>query len=195
MPLRTRIFILVTLVVLIVLGVSLVLVVKFSNKPAASVPVSSPSSDFNQSNVVIPGTPATVIPQNLTVKPSDSAAVTENTVRQLAKIFVERFNTYSSDNMFQNIRDVQAMVTDDYWKKIGLPLTRPINPPTTFVALTTKVMAITSSNVQASMALVVLKAQKTSTSGALTSISNANYSVSLVKSGSDWLITSQVESK
>ncbi len=195
MPLRTRIFILVTLVVLIVLGVSLVLVVKFSNKPAASVPVSQPSPSFNQSNFVIPGTPATVIPQNVTVKPSDSAAVTENTVRQLAKIFVERFNTYSSDNMFQNIRDVQAMVTDDYWKKIGLPLTRPINPPTTFVALTTKVMAITSSNVQASMALVVLKAQKTSTSGALTSISNANYSVSLVKSGSDWLITSQVESK
>ncbi len=195
MPLRTRIFILVTIVVLIVLGVSLLLIVKFGKKPAVSVPVSNQSTNFNQGNVVIPGTPATVIPQNLVVKPSDSAAVTENTVRQLAKIFVERFNTYSSDDIYQNIRDVQVMVTDEYWKKIGAPLSRTVTPPPVFVALTTKVMAITSSEVQASSATVLLKAQKISTNGALTSISNADYNVSLVKSGSNWLIANQTESK
>ena len=195
MPLRTRIFILVTLIVLIVLGVSLLLVVKIGKKPTVTSPVNKSSAGFNQGNVVIPGTSATIIPQNVVVAPATSDEVTENTVRQLAKIFVERFNTYSSDGIYQNIRDVQTMVTDDYWKKISLPLTRSLTPPATFVALTTKVMAITSSNVQSTMALVILRAQKTGTNGAVSSDSYANYNVSLVKSGSHWLIANQVESK
>ncbi len=195
MPLRTRIFILITLVVLVVLGISLLLVVKSSNKPATTPPGNKSSAGLNQGNVIIPGSPATVIPPNVVVMPVDSAAVTENTVRQLAKIFVERFNTYSSDNIYQNIRDVQAIAADDYWKKISLPLSHPTLPPAAFVALTTRVIAITSSNVQNTMALVILKAKKSSTNGAVSTESYVDYNVSLVKFGERWLVANQVENR
>lgn len=195
MTLRTRIFILITLIVLVILGISLLLVVKFKNNPTVTPPVIESPVVQVQSNVVLPSTPATVIPQNITVAPIDSADVTENTVRQLAKIFVERFNTYSSDNMYQNIRDVEVLVTSDYWKKISLPLSRPASPPATFVALTTKVLAIPSSNVLSTVASVTLKAQKTNTNGDKTVSSYADYTVSLVKSGSNWLVVSQTEKK
>lgn len=193
MTLRTRIFLLITLIVLVVLGVSLLLVVKFKKNTAAPVPGEKPFTNLNQGNV--PGTPATVIPQNIKVAPVSSAAATENTVRQLAKIFVERFNTYSSDNMYQNIRDVEALVADDYWKKISLPLSKPASAPAAFVSLTTKVLAVSSSNVQSTMATVVLKAQKISTSGAASNVGYADYTVSLVKSGSSWLVANETENK
>ena len=194
MSLRSRIFVLITVVVSVVLVISLLLVVKIRKNPAAVAPAETTNS-LGGSNPVFNGTTATVIPNNVVVKPIDSAASEDNTVRQLAKIFVERFNTYSSDDIYRNIRDVENMVTAEYWKKISLPLTRPINPPATFVALTTKVLAITSSNVLSGQALVVLKAEKSSTSGAATTDSYADFSVSLVKSDGSWLINSQVENK
>lgn len=194
MPLRTRIFILVTIVVLFVLGVSIFLIVESRYKPSAPAVV-SPTSSGPATNAVNPGTEATVIPQNVTVMPATSGEVTETTVRQLAKIFVERFNTYSSDTMYQNIRDVQTIVSDDYWKKISLPLTRPSNPPAAFVALTTRVLAITSSEVKDYTATVVLKAQKDSTNGATTATTYSDFTVLLSKSGTRWLVSDQSEKK
>ncbi|MEK7625039.1 MAG: hypothetical protein AAB467_01665 [Patescibacteria group bacterium] len=195
LTLRTRIFILITFVVLFILGISLLLVVKIKDKPAANAPSGNLPEASQQNNLPTPGTTATVIPQNVTVAPLDASDVTENTIRQLARIFVERFNTYSSDNMYQNIRDVETLVAADYWKKISAPLSRPSAPPAQFVSLTTKVLAISSSNVQTTMATVVLKAQKSSVSGATSAVGYADYAVSLVKVGSDWLVLNEVENK
>lgn len=197
MPFRTRIFIVISILVFGILGVSLLLLSNRDNN-SSTIANNDPFGSAgvieknNFDEAVLAGVEPTVIPQGLSVKPQTSAEAEKNGVSQLAKIFVERYNTYSSENSYQNIRDVKNFVTESYWSKISSPLSVSTKSDT-FVAATTEVVSLMETEMDSGSATVTLKAKKINERSGNTSSSYVDYVVSLIKDGDNWFISSQTE--
>lgn len=193
MSLRTRIFIVVSLGVMIILAIGIMLLIQGRNKKIAATPTASNAATTqNQTSAVVPvGTEPTVIPSGTQVKPATTLEAEQNAVRQWARIFVEKYYTYSSDSNFGNIRDVQSMVTKSFWQKISAPMMAHI-PVNTFISATIQNTGIIQSNLKDNTASVEIKASRISQQGGKTSTSNVDYIVSFIKIGSDWLINDSV---
>src|SRR3989338_2892056 len=121
MTLRSRIFVVLSFVVFVILAVS-ILIMALSKKPSEGQPSGGESnrvlnffSRRNQENASQIG----VVPSSTAARPRTRAPsaeeVAENAVKQLAKIFIERYGTYSTDNNFDNIREVESLATEDLW--------------------------------------------------------------------------------
>jgi hypothetical protein len=124
MSLRARIFIIFSVIVLLILSVSIFLVVKNRNGGGANAPVTIPDSgnkNTNNSSGSVGGA-GTVVPKGLPVKPLSSLEVEQNGVEQLAKIFIERYGTYSTDNEFENIKEVESLATKSLGQKLAWEL-------------------------------------------------------------------------
>lgn len=149
---------------------------------------------IDQSNIdtaIKVGIEPTAIPQTAEVKPPTAAQQEDIVVKNLAKVFVERYHTYSSENNYENIRDVQALVTPSFWSKISVPLNSPPPAPNSFVSLTTKVVSIISVDVDKSTASVEIKVKKVSVADNKTSTGYGEYTVMLAKVGSSWLVSGE----
>jgi hypothetical protein len=197
MPLRTRLFIIISIVALLILGISVFLLIAGKK---SSAPVNQPSnagSDGNlpTNNTVPGGVQPTIIPNGVPIKPATTAEIEKNAAKQLAKIFVERFNTYSSDNAYQNIRDVQALVTNSFWKTLSARLSLPPASVGTFVGATTEVIVANVGVFNTSTASVAIKTRRTTTQNNGTTVSYQDIIVSLTKSNGAWLVDSQTVSK
>ena len=192
MPLRTRIFIMVGAGILVI-GLISAFIIWRVKKPAAPVQTVAPTTAIDQSNFdkVKVGTEPTVVPKNAEITKPTAVQLEDITVRNLAKIFVERYHTYSSENNYQNIKDIQSIVTRTYWNKISVPLSSKTSP-TNFVALTTKVVSIMSVDVNKDTASVVIKVSRVSTANGNTTLSYGESDVSLVKNDGTWLVSAEV---
>lgn len=194
MPLRTRLFIIISIFVLLVLGISIVLYIssKKNTSGTATSPTTNtsyPSAQYNP-NVTTP----TIIPSNVTVKPPTGAAAEENTVKQIAKVFVERYNTYSSDASYQNIRDVQSLVTEGYWKKLGAKLNTPaVNSG--YVASISEVIVADVTVLKDGAASVTIKTRRSLTSKGTTTTDYQTLVITLAKESGEWLVDSQTVGK
>jgi len=193
LSLRARIFIIVSLVVLVILGISVFLVIK-SKKNAADGGVTTipgnnnviDSTNFNYNPNIQTPIVGGQIPQGATVKPATSLEVEQNAVLQLAKIFIERYNSYSTDSNYQNIVEVQELVTDDLWKSLSAKIGK--TPTGAFVGVTTKVFSSEISDWSAKAATISMSAAINEEKGGNMSDRQAKVSVSLVKNGNDWLV-------
>ena len=181
MSLRARLFILISLTILVILGISLFLLSRVKKTTPA---------EQNQANTTTNNSGTTGQNPVISAKPSTlSPLEREQTgVRQLAKIFTERYGTYSTDNNYENIKEVESVVTPDLWKKLSAKLSTPATGP--FYGVTTQVLRTDLAQWGTTSATVTVQAVKNVTSNGQTSKVYQNANVTLVKTGEDWLISS-----
>jgi len=121
LTLRTRIFVIVSLVVLLILGISVALIVISKNKKQAqeqnneALYGQTQTTDQLGTTIPINGITPTVIDSNMVVKPETTEEKDRNTAINLAKIFVERYGSYSTENPGQNLKDLEILCTSDLW--------------------------------------------------------------------------------
>lgn len=186
MSLRARIFLIISVVVLVILAVSIFLVVRNRNKDNQTPAPSGPTSTVSES-VLPAGQLPTEIPAGMPVKTATPLEAEKNGVEQLAKVFVERYGTYSTDNLSQNVKEAQDLVTKSLWAEISVGLNAPITSRP-FYGITTKVMGTDLTSWTATKAMVSLRTRRTEDkdNGAITTRSQ-NVTVEMVKEGGVWL--------
>lgn len=191
MSLRSRIFIVISLVVLFLLSVSIFLYVRSKNK-------NNPAVD-NAGNTTLPSdgannTPgSTVLPvtnlQNVNVPKTSVLETQQKAAQNLAKIFVERLNSYSSESRYQNMLDVQSLATDGYWKQLSakIPANIPSNSPN-FYAVSVEAYSAKISSWTDSAATVELQVKIAEEKSGVITKKDAQAKVNLVKNGENWLV-------
>lgn len=204
MTLRTRLFIMVSIIVLFVLGVSLILLISAKKKAAVptitgeqNVPTESnviDSSNFDQSNLSGATPSVAPAPTNLPIKPPTALEMEENAAKQIAKIFVERYNTFSTDNNFQNIREVEEIATPTLWKKLSLRLGRA-TPAPLYMVVTTQAFSTSIADWQDTTARVAIQTRKTTKNNGAATTTQETIMVMMAKQGSKWLVDSFVVTK
>lgn len=192
MPLRTRLFIVISLVVLLVLAVSLVLVINSRrNKARPAEPSSSQTPagqiidqtnfDNGQLNQIPAPIPA---PAGKVATPVE---VEQNTAKQFAKIFIERFGSYSSDSNFQNVKDVQALVTPSLWRTLSKTIGAGGGA---YVGVTTEALNASLSSWNSTTAVITIKTRETTTKNGATTVAYRDATITMVKTGDSWLVDS-----
>lgn len=191
MTLRSRIFVIISLIVLFVLGVSLLLVVR-ANKKKSAPETSSPSSGYSNETANQRG--ANVSPQNQgatapVVKETPRAPTLgslQNSVKQYARVFIERYATYSSDNNFQNIKEAQSMVTPELWARISKKIDS--RSAGGFIGVTVRVVAAEMKNWSGDRAEVEMRLIKNEEKDGVSSTVYSEANVWVVKTGDKWLV-------
>ncbi|MBI2037604.1 MAG: hypothetical protein HYT15_01560 [Candidatus Magasanikbacteria bacterium] len=188
MSLRARIFIIISVVIFLVLAISIFLIVRNKNKktenanPTTTTTTSTSNNTQSGSQVVVDGQ----LPTGLTARTPTSLEVEKNNVEQLAKIFVERYGSYSTDNEFQNIKESESLVTKSLWTKISAGM----NVKSTsqgFLGVTTKVVSASITDWSASKATVQLRLMREENKDGTVSNRYQNATVEMVKQGNVWL--------
>ena len=188
MSLRARIFIIISIFVIFILGISIFLVVRNKNKSAEPQTVTPTDSTASQNGVqpngqILVGDQA---PAGLPAKTATPLEAEKNGAVQLAKVFVERYGTYSSDNNFQNIKEVEALVTPALWSKISAPMNAKTSTAS-FVGVTTKVISLELTAWSDTAATVELKTTRIEEKNGAVSTRYQNAIVQMVKTGGVWL--------
>jgi len=190
LTLRAKIFIISGLSALIILGISLFLIFVSgkNNIPAQTDPAEVGDEAVVPQTGVVPG--ASVSGQPLTglaVAPKPREEAIKNNVRQLAKIFLERYGTYSSDNNYQNIREVEELASASLWKKLSARLS--VKPATgSFVGVTSRVISSELVEWKNTTAVVSANLIRTEEKNGAVASSQQSASVSLIKIGDVWLV-------
>ncbi len=199
MPLRTRVLIICG-VVFVFLAVLTLLIVRNiqrrgpkENTPTTTVSNLNSTSSFkvidanNFNNANLNGTNTN---SQIPVKKFTPAEATQNTVKQFAKIFIERYGSYSTDNNGQNVVEVKEMVTEDLWNKIKPKTLGKTN--TGFVGMSTEVVSAEMTKWADSEATVKLKTIRTQEKNKVTSNLQQSATVNFTKQGTNWLVNSFV---
>ena len=192
MTLRTRIFIIISILILVALSISIFLYVR--SRPTApadintavdngSGPVFAENTPVNNQ---IKGISPTEITQPIVI--SDPVAIEKAGVKQLARVFVERYQTFSTDNNYDNIRQVEVLVTSKLWKTLSARLNTP--PAKTFTGVTTEVFTTNLDSFGNNSASVTTYTRRTTESEGEITTTNQIYKVQLLKSGNVWLVDS-----
>ena len=190
MSLRARIFIIISILVLFILGISIFLVV--GNKKKTAEPQTVTPAD-NTVPTYIGGQTGTQTvvgdqaPAGLPAKTATPLEAEKNGVAQLAKVFVERYGTYSTDNNFQNIKEVETFVTLSFWSKISAPITAK-NTSQNFVGVTTKVISMDLASWSDTKATVELKTTRAEEKNGVVATRYQNATVDMVKVKDSWLV-------
>ncbi|GEM_PF-2033076 len=122
LTLRARIFIIVSLVVLLILGISIILTIIFKGeKEEKTLPTEESTEqlifDEQTGALLLPeNTNFEKIDENLPIAPLNDREKLIAASLNMAKIFVERYGTYSTDNPGQNLKDLELLSTPDLWK-------------------------------------------------------------------------------
>jgi len=191
LTLRARIFIIISIIVLIILAVSITLVVISKQNKAVEGVVEEGQTNTSQSqtgeqNINI-GIQPTEINQNITIKPQTTEEKMRLASENIAKIFTERYGSYSTDNPGQNLKDLETMSTPDLWKV----LKNKIETMTTskeFTGVTTQAFSSSIIFYENDKAIVnIISAREENKNGVLRNF-NQEAEVTLVRSGSNWLV-------
>ena len=197
MSLRARIFIIVSVVVLIILGISLFLMSDFGKNaisPAAPTEQNLPettqtnNSPVNTTEQPVVNTTIPTIPVNITTEDTE-----KNAAKQLAKVFIERYGTYSTDNGSDNIRDVQGLVTPALWSTLSARINSTtvnenVAPSGAFYGISTQVFSMELVNWLPDNAKVSLQLVRTEEKNGIRTVKHQNAEVIMVKQNEQWLV-------
>lgn len=196
MSLRARIFIVVSLLLLVVLGISLGLLARQRSREKAAVTADSETSsaplDTTSPGVSspTPGAPVTKIVAPAELSKEARLTAEKQGVVNFARVFLERYQTYSTDNNWQNIREIETMVTPALWSRLSKAIGSPQSGE--FVGVTTAALGgnlIDWADGKATVAVRVIRT--TEKSGAVNRV-NQEATVQLVKVSGAWLVDSFV---
>ncbi len=187
MSLRARIFIIISIVVFLILGISVFLVVRNKNKntePQTGAPTDNTVNGGQSGDQTTVGAQA---PAGLPAKTATPVEAEKNGAIQLAKVFVERYGTYSTDNNFENIKEVATFVTPAFWSKISVGINTKSSSQS-FVGVTTKVISLELADWSDTVATVKLKTMRTEEKNGAVSVRYQNATVDMVKTDGVWLV-------
>lgn len=193
MPLRTRILIVVILGLIAIAGIAGI--VYWSKNKKAAIPAGNQavtSSSETDSDYFVPTnqTKPAEIPAGTPIKQLTTLEMQQNAAKQLAKIFIERYNSYSTENNYQNILDSRSLVTDALWNKISQLLNKPTSE--NFVGVTAEVLSATSVNWSDNQAEYLVKTRRTTEKDGVKSEQYQDVKVVLKKIGTPpadgWLV-------
>ena len=190
MTLRKRIFIIASVVVLLILAISLLLIV-WGNRDKTEIieePIATTSPIFNQQTTIPNSILNDQSEQPLTVKTPTTEEMEKNAAKQLSKIFIERYATYSTDLPYQNIKDVESMVTENYWKNLSAVINDSFET-TNFVGVTTKAISSSFVSWDKTEAVLNVGVVETKDESGEVNKTNKNVIVNVVKIGDDWLVS------
>ncbi len=191
LSLRTRLFIFLSVLVLVILGISIALLIARKGKdgdttaPTSTVNIigSDQIQNFNNSQTQI-----REVPVGTPIKPVTSEETERNAAKNLARIFVERYGSYSTDSNYDNIRDLESISTPNLWAtlktRIGRPITGEYSGSLARV-YTSEVKEFVGGNALAEVRLV----QETEKNGVTTETRYVS-EVKLAKVGTNWLVDS-----
>lgn len=197
MSLRARIFIVVSLIVLFILGVSIFLYVRSKDKNTPTVDNADNTVLPSGSNNIPDNAPLSFTNlENVNVPKTSTLETQQKAAQNLAKIFVERLNSYSSESRYQNMLDVQSLVTESYWKQLAakIPTSIPANSPNFYAVIVEAYSATIAAWTDAS-ATIDLQLKITEEKGGVITKKDAQAKVSLVKNGNNWLVDNFTMSK
>lgn len=188
--LRARLFIIISLVVLFILGVSIFLYVRSKDKSNVTNGGVDNTGQTNGDNNVSNNSPLEVANlQNVEVPKMSSTEIQQKAVKNMAKIFVERLNSYSSESRYQNMKDVESLATPNYWKQLSvkIPAIIPTASPN-FYAVSVEAYGANLSSWTDKAASVDLQLKITEEKSGVITKKDAQAKVNLVKIGNDWLV-------
>jgi hypothetical protein len=192
LSLRARIFIIISLIVLVVLGITIFLLVRSKNAPTSTDNTTATDGATQNGLNLLPATPVPVanISNNLKVTPLTSLEIQQKGVQQIAKIFLERYNSYSAESRYQNVLDVQALVTKSLWGQIGAKLSPGAvnNTIPAFSSVVTKAYSTKLDSWSEQSALVELQVKITEEKNGAISNRDAGAKVSMLNDGGNWLV-------
>jgi len=192
LSLRARIFIVLSLIVFLILGISIFLFVRAKKQATANNLQNTTNNSPTVAN--LPETApvqVTEITKNITVNPISSVDVQKNATEQMAKIFLERFNSYSSESQYQNVRDVQTLVSKSYWSVLSakLPSIKPAqNVATAFSSTVTKAYGSKLVAWNEKNATVELQVKITEEKNNIVTHSDKQATVYLINESGSWLV-------
>lgn len=198
MSLRTRLFIIISLVILIILGISIFLTVRFGKKPVTTPATTDQSLPVGQETVVpTPESPSTPVVNTPAATPPVSASnpeeIEKNAAKQLAKVFIERYGTYSTDNGSENVLEIKSLVTPALWTtlsaKISNNIINPNQAPTAaFSGMSTQVFNTELSDWMQTSATITMQLIRTEEKNGAQIVKHQNAEVDMVKQNEQWLV-------
>ncbi len=194
LTLRARIFIIISLAVLLILGISLFLVVFYKDKPAtegeqSAIQTQTENIFDDQTGVLINSSAITptVIDESLPIAPLNTREQTEKVVQNIAKVFVERYGSYSTDNPGQNLKDLEILSTPDLWIVLKTRINN-LSVGEEFSGFTTRAFGSSLISFEEDKAMVrVITAREENKNGEIINF-NQEAEVTLLKSGENWLV-------
>lgn len=195
--LRARIFIVISLIVFVVLSISIFLFVRSKKQAAlkeeavAADNLPAEKIDINPSATAPAPVAETNDTGNLQVNPVSSLDIQQNAAKQIAKIFLERFSSFSSESQYQNVRDVQTLVSKTYWSQLSakLPSTKAEqNITVPFSSTITKVYSVKLVEWSDQLATVDLQAKIMEEKNGVTKNIDKQAKVDLISDGTSWLV-------
>lgn len=177
---RRKIEVIVAIVILIIL---VLLLIFFLRKPKEEV-IQTPE-------------PEQVTQELPAVRPEDIPTPGVVSASTVARIFIERFGSYSSESDFANVEDVMALATPTYQEELEATVDgyrRQADENAGYTGVSTVVISVktTSESEAATTFLITTQREEAVGTPGNTTLRYQDAEVSLVKSGDDWLINDLV---
>ena len=194
MSLRTRLFVVISLVILIILGISIFLVVRFGKKtttptPNQNLPISQNNTPIVSGNNTVPVASTPVVGVPVVVSSED---IEKNAAKQLAKVFIERYGTYSTDNGVENVKEVKNLVVPSLWTTLSKNLsTVEVNenqaPVGVYSGMNTQVFSTELNNWTPDSATITMQLVRTEEKNGVQTVKHQNAEINMVKQNGQWL--------
>ena len=197
MPLRTRIFIIISVVVLIILAITISLFVFSKNRKndsdTATTTINNITNNQLDPNSTIPASllngDGSVNTTKVSIEQPTTEDMQKNASKQIAKIFVERFGSYSTDSNYQNIIDVKSIVSDSLYTSLSSMISDS-STVQDYSGVTTKVIANNNISWSSTSAKYLLSTMRVSTKNLKSENSNQDIEVVVIKSNGNWVVDS-----
>ncbi|HRY36876.1 MAG TPA: hypothetical protein P5230_03310 [Candidatus Magasanikbacteria bacterium] len=192
LTLRARIFIIISIVVLLILAISVGLIV-FSKQRNTD---SGENTQNNQEQtvggqtdtaIVANGTVPTAIGINPAVSPLSEEEKIKSAAQSIAKIFIERYGSYSTDNPGQNLKELESLSTKDLWNVFAKRI-EGMNTGKEFIGVTTEAFSVTVTEITAEKATIRAITSREENNGGVVKNYNQEAEISLVRNGEGWLV-------
>ena len=191
LTLRARIFIIISLAVLIILAISITLAVISKKNQAVenAIVENQTNTDLMQSDeiTVIPGIQPTVVNSDLPIKQQTTEEKMRSAAENIAKIFTERYGSYSTDNPGQNLKDLESLSTPDLWTVLkGKIETMTVGKE--FISMTTRAFSASIISFETDKAIVKTVSTKEENKSGVLREFNQEAEVTLLRNGDNWLV-------
>ena len=173
---KKNIFIAIIVILLFVAGIILM----FSKKKDVSIePEESSISDISQKENQ----------EQEEEKIADPLVVLQKQLENRARFFIERYNTYSSDNNQENLYSLLPQVSDKLAIDIKIQLMEEINQNDVFFGVQTKVLSITLSDfIDSEKAIFESQIQIQETEGETTKIDYKTVTLEFIYENEEWKV-------
>lgn len=154
------------------------------NIPITQIPISTSTPSSQQTAI------DTQVQENLTeqiVGKSEEQVSDYAAILNVSRFFVERYGSFSTGAMWQNIYDIKSVVTDAMWIDLE-KLTKSNSATNADLSLSTKVLSLALLSQNESSATVLVKTQKKETADEFSRVYYQDISLDLQKLDTNWLV-------